>query len=155
MRSPSTSRAAGRTASAVTTRRERKARKFIVKSGPRENLVRMRGKRRLIASAFQVSKIDNSRRKKCCVAVCRAYTCRLPRAFGCLPSGIWRRRGRRLESRGTTESVAIRLEQSFHGTGDSAFDRERAFRTRRAVWRGDCAKWRDYRRRFKSSDLRQ
>jgi hypothetical protein len=37
--------------------------------GPGENAVRIKPERRLISAAFQVSKIDNSRRKKCSVAV--------------------------------------------------------------------------------------
>src|SRR5580658_435417 len=82
MRPSSMSRAEGRTASGVTTRRERKARRLIVRSGSGEKIASSRTERRLISAGFQVSKIDNSSRKKCWVVVWRAYTCRLARASG-------------------------------------------------------------------------
>jgi hypothetical protein len=57
-------------------------RRIRIRAG--EILVRMRTERRLISAGFQVSKIDNSSRKKCWVVVWRAYTCRLARASGWL-----------------------------------------------------------------------
>src|SRR5271165_1737607 len=121
----------------------------------RQSLLRLRQEGSPLSIVFQLAKIDNSTRKKCCPTVLWAYTCSPARASAWLFRGGWET-VEQLASRIAREgSIAIRHEQSFHGTCDSALDRRGAIRPWWPVRRSDRERRKDHRRGRESSHFEQ